>query len=375
MNHNFKSIMNTVDAFVDKKAKYGCSYNKAITFNNNILRSYEYVMVARMKPNHNLLTSRPWYLLNGDNIERIFTRHTGYTFNIFVLQEMPRVSFSALEAANLCQYMGTIIVPKPGLFLVDYWKDEGEYFEQIADKQKSLKQWKSEWGPGTTFVNNRNDEGQIYSVFAHRIESVLLKYRNCYYLCSRDENLYFISKLPAPAKNLNQAFEIMKPGIIRRIEKYYSTKAPSYTLGIKSYTRQGEWFFFDYYLGRKFLPQNVIKKIDQFITPMGFTYKSKLQRDFLLPQKYKDGLSRHKLTYGKKISNEYYIGCGTVRHCNIYYRSHKYEGPIYTRGSQYSKEHRYIGTGEHRMINLGEHLYVGIMNTSLGDWTQHGRID
>lgn len=257
---------------------------------------------------------KPLILLNGDKFQYtgFGPNHQNDTFCLF--NDSPRVAFSALEAAE--------IDPK-FVKIKDYTTDEYNYYDlshpDFDNVEKMMK-------PGSMLIINKDRDGKIVSKRTHRMGSSLLEHNDEHYLCGVDEYNYFVSKLPHKTRNIDSAYQSLKPKRVKKYEKQ----------GV-NVRRQGEWFC---------IPVSEITDNKKKIKKI----KKRMEKRFVLPN---NGGNLHVLTKGCKYGKNYY-GVGTMRHQN---------------GSGWN-------TGEHKMLRLGYNdIFMFIKNTSLADWSADGNID
>lgn len=177
-------------------------------------------------------------------------------------------------------------------------------------------------------ISNR-ESIQYEAVKERRPESVVLKFRDRYYLSSMDDTQYFIVHLPKPVRSVDEAFDILKPPQVKG----------------KEYKRQGEWFFIELEL-----PEKEIKR----------TYKI-LSQNFILP-KDDPRSNDHIATRGGWIMD---IAFSKKPNLDINAKTPIVSGQI---------RHP-----EHRMLKLSTldncKIFVAFENTALGSWSAEGKVD
>lgn len=288
--------------------KTGCNvYSEGDT-----LFSYgtHFPLVQRRSGEDNLINRGEWFLLNGDKYSSSTSKHQSITYRLF--EEYPRVSFSAINAAGIsyrtCE-------------LIDFTKDEQR---TVYQDDPGFDEFNMHIPAGAEYHETRNEDGTIYSKAFHRIGSVVLKQADKYYLCSMDEGNYFVSLLPCPVQSVNDAFEVLKPSVVRNAEGN----------GVET-KRQGEWFFIPMSNDNLTIRKKDLKP--QFILPSG------------------DSASNlHIATKGIELETGFYYVTGMVRH----------RSPRTGRA-----------TGQHKRLTLGERFFLAVCNTAQGNWSASGRVD
>jgi hypothetical protein len=123
-------------------------------------------------------------------------------------------------------------------------KDTGKYYEQKTSwEQDEQGQWqiketteKEFLPPGQgmfiKYTDNNLDNRFSAAGYWHILGGTLIKKEREYYLCSLDENNYFVAQLSTPTNTVEEAFESLKPKPVKTAIKQ--------GLDVK---RQGEWFF------------------------------------------------------------------------------------------------------------------------------------
>lgn len=155
----------------------------------------------------------------------------------------------------------------------------------------------------------------------HKAGGVLIKDSTTanHWLAGFDENQYFISRLPVPCKTIVEAYEALKPEIVKQ----------AIAEG-KKVLRQGEWFFI----------------------PVSISLKKKNFKANPLPT---------------TIPNSNYHVC---RHMIV--DTHIY---CASNTTVYHRDQRGRGTRQHRALKLGNSIYTAVMNTALESYSIEGRVD
>jgi hypothetical protein len=317
---------NTVRDFA--KGKDRAVYSSNIFAENGVLYSYgkHFPLAIRQPEETNLSTGKEWYLLNGDKYSSSTSGHQSLTFR-HLLHE-PRVSFTAIEQAGF--------IPSKAI-LVDFTKDYQDYWSWRDSKNgvEELTNWKrkqpigvmlSETHASVDNVIHGLKKGDLLSVSAHRVGSVVLQGGVQHYLCSMDENSYFVSLLPHRVASVEEAFSALKPSVVSLAEG----------LG-KEVKRQGEWFF--------------IKFEREELKSLGIKVKDFTRRGYLLP---KEDVSSNDHIATRAFINDSgrMFVTGTIRHKN-----------------------RWGGRGDHRTVKLGMEVYEAHVNTALRSWSSAGNVD
>jgi hypothetical protein len=290
----------------------GKNYHGSRVFaEGNVLYSYGRhfpLAVRRGEP------GKEWYLLNGDKYSISTSQHQGITYSVF--RNSPRVSFTALSAAGI-NYQACK--------LVDFTKDKTDSADSEDD---NFADFKKNMPVGAEYHETKDKEGNITGKWYHRIGGAVLEQNKKYYLCAMDEGSYFISLLPKRVKTVQEAFDSLKPKIVRDIE---TADFGRNTVHIEV-KRQGEWFF---------IP-----------SPAGISIKEKdFEKSAALPSA--DSSSNlHICTRLKKIGKKYFVK-GIVRHRN----------PQTNRRA------------DHKPVKLGDVIHQAVCNTAKGNWSASGRVD
>src|SRR5512145_2057508 len=102
MGHSHKQV---IKAFKDGKARHGsrifADWQNLYSFGTH------YVLATRGDKARNTKTGKDWFLLNGDKFSNSTSRHQGLTYEYF--KDYPRISFTALRAADLSPHDVTVI--------------------------------------------------------------------------------------------------------------------------------------------------------------------------------------------------------------------------------------------------------------------------
>jgi hypothetical protein len=190
----------------------------------------------------------PFFIKNGDRYSPSTSQHQGH---VQQLCKGPTVSRTAVDAAGI-SFLS--ITQKD---IVDYTQDytsptlfrekqTGEYYEPKTDlHQDSNGHWRNSTidyvvfkpprqGMFIEYHNTKPEDSERFSAegYWHVLGGVLLGRDGKNFLCSLDENSYFVSQLSEPVGTVEEAFESLKPQSVK--------KAIKKGLDVK---RQGEWFF------------------------------------------------------------------------------------------------------------------------------------
>ncbi len=104
-----------------------------------------------------------------------------------------------------------------------------------SSREKAFKDFEKNIPQGATYTVYKDTGGKINYKKYHRAGCLLFKEGKHSYLCSMDENSYFVTKLPTNPKTIADAFKALKPKAIQTWEKSNGAAI-----------RQGEWFFIPY---------------------------------------------------------------------------------------------------------------------------------
>ena len=210
--------------------------------------------------------------------------------------------------------------PKQGMFMGETWGDlkDGNFTSRAVPGAPHLQ---GEW---------------------HILGGTLIQYRKKYFLFSMDENQYFGAELSKPAKTITEAFNALKPDIVRKAEEEK----------IKV-ERQGEWFFIKTQwetdkqfagflkITQKFLKQNSKTRA---LSKTNADSNNHVARFIQLPQPQPEGTM--------------YVS-GTVRH-------------RFPKSEWTGRSNR--ATGQHRPLKL-DGWYIAARNTEVASWSAQGRVD
>jgi uncharacterized protein YeaO (DUF488 family) len=189
--------------------------------------------------------NKPFFIKNGDRYSISTSQHQALVQQYC---QGPTVSRTALEASGI--YFKSITQENIIDYTQDYHsatiyreKDTGKYYKQkitwAPDKQGKykIKSEEIEFHPPKQRMFIKYQDNNLEDRFSaagywHILGGTLIKKEMQYYLCSLDENNYFVAQLSTPTKTVEEAFESLKPKPIKKAIKQ----------GIKV-KRQGEWFF------------------------------------------------------------------------------------------------------------------------------------
>ena len=123
-----------------------------------------------------------------------------------------------------------------------YWRADSR--EYITWNKKTKKYYKDDYTVKQPkqftppkqgmFVPYRTGDGDKVTGVWHILGAVVIQHQEDYFLCALDGNSYFVSQLPRKPRNIDDAFECLKPAEVRKAEKEG-----------KKVLRQGEWFFIE----------------------------------------------------------------------------------------------------------------------------------
>ena len=295
-----KNHLQVIKDFVKGKTGRGCN----VYSEGNKLYSYgpHFPLIVRRDSG----TEREWFLLNGDKYSKSTSKHQSLTYRVFV--DYPRVSFTAIKAAG---------INYDSCKLVDFWKDEYDFCDDPTDW--AFKDFEKHIPIGAEYHVMRDTDGTIISKSYHKVGSVVLEENGKYFLCSMDEQSYFVSLLPHKVNSVKEAFDSLKP------EKVKESLASG--VDVK---RQGEWFF---------IPVTIKIKEKDF------------DKKAALPSADSSS-NQHVCTRLKKIGEQFFVK-GIVRHVNP----------------------RTNRKADHKPLKLGDGIYEAVCNTAKGNWSAAGNVD
>lgn len=314
--------------------------NNSLRSENSMLYSYNDI-IGYQRVGDNFLGRAQWILLDGDIPPTVTSKkHQSITFSY--AEDEARVSFLALRRAEINPKTCVLIDLKKDTYYstsVESIMREDKVTEEEALKKfnEEMKLYKRKWG---VLYFSQSVVNSAYKQFTyHEIGTVLLfsPENSSLWICSMDEDTYFISKLPYWCNTIQEAFNSLKPLEVKEAER-----------DGKEVKRQGEWFF---------IPcESVISPVTKYpLSPMS-KVKNKsgellIQRKANLPEKDSKGSNVHQVTakYGEYVT-------GLVRH----YRKEV------DRKSRLS--------GEHSILKL-KGWYKAVLNKSLEDYSSEGRVD
>jgi len=164
------------------------------------------------------------FIKQGDRYSNSTGKHQGHVQSSC---PGPTVSFSAMTLANIPVHALTLEN------LIDYQEDSRIWLRR-KDKD-------SPWHYGDGDVFRQPKQGMLIignwdadTAHWHTLGACLLEWGNKRYLCSLDDNSYFISELSIPVNTCEEAFNSLKPLAVIEAER-----------GGTTVQRQGEWFFID----------------------------------------------------------------------------------------------------------------------------------
>lgn len=289
-----------------------------------------------------MVNKKPFFLKNGDRYSDSTSRHQGMVNTKCI---GPTISRRGLEAAGIG--FNSIGLPRQrniSYAIIDFRPDFNKHVYQnrktgklYSDFDYETKKFSKEFSAkqGMFIPYSTRDDEPYLSGHWHILGACLLTdaKRNCY-LCSLDEDSYFVSQLPKLVKTVEQAFQILKPKAVVQAEKE--------GLEVK---RQGEWFF---------IPTGIkgYSGLADFFQLTSITAAKKLAIMQVLPRQSEQS-NRH-VCHQFKHENEPTLAFGSVRH--------------WFAGSDQV-------TGQHRTLRLGEEWHECHKNTEIASWSASGKFD
>jgi hypothetical protein len=186
----------------------------------------------------------------------------------------------------------------------------------------------------------QEDDDRYKSGCWHILGAALIRRADQDFLCSLDEGQYFVAQLPHTVRNIDQAFNALKPQLVRRAER----------AGL-AVVRQGEWFFIPTGLDHAGFAQKV-----------GLTKTKVLELAKIapLPQRQRANIDVDTRTRNKHCCRQFFV----------------VDEGIYTFGSVYHRNGwNDRVTNEHRTLKLGDQWHRVCLNTEVASWTVGGRFD
>lgn len=268
--------------------------------------------IHRREAESNKKDGKDWFLLNGDKYSVSTSKHQGYTYHTF--HNFPRVAFSAIHAAGIDESRCNVID----------WTNDKNGSVHISDDPILFANFKKTMPIGAEYHERKKKTGEVYYKYYHLIGACVLEQDGKHYLCGMDEGSYFVSLLPKKVKSIDQAYQALKPEIVKKMENELQANV----------LRQGEWFFFpSYHPGKQW---------------------KKAEKSAALPS-VDSSSNRHVCTRLLKMDNCYFVS-GIVRHKNSFNNRR----------------------ADHKPVKLGDgkkDIYQAVCNTAKGNWSANGRVD
>ncbi len=104
--------------------------------------------------------------------------------------------------------------------------------KSVTTKDSGFKDFEKNIPQGSTYSQHPTNSDEPSLKRYHRAGSLLFKEGKHTYICSVDEDSYFVTKLPTNPKTIDNAFKALKPKKVQEWEKKNGIAI-----------RQGEWFF------------------------------------------------------------------------------------------------------------------------------------
>lgn len=281
--------------------------------------------VGKGKRKHHL------FIKNGDRYSSSTSTHQGITQRCC---KGPTVSATALLSA------GIDITSLKLENVLHYWEDMRQYcyrdsetgayyldYDYTGEQEDSSlgKLYTNPWKPpkqGMFVAYSYQDDLRFQSGAWHVLGSVVLYKNDRYYLASLDESRYFVSELSRKPRSVKDAFESLKPSVVRKAERK--------GVAVK---RQGEWFFL----------------------PTSFDDRAMADYDDLTLTQLKSVSKPSPLPVRNPQSNQHVC------------RNFVARGSLFARGK--------VRHPEHRTLDLGDEWHEVHRNTELASWSQGGRFD
>ena len=308
-------------------------------------------------------------ILNGDRYSVSTGRHQSNVRSIF--SGAPTVSFSALNRAGIDLARNEIYKKNPDRILHG---DEFIVIEHESDWNE-LYEPDGKWSSESEFLESLphrgkigelrrrfDDTGELEYIHYHLLGGMTFQYRyglgtesdrenpkfkSKSYL-SGNEGSYFLSQLPKKPKNIADAYDILKPPLVREIEHKH---------GKDGIIRQGEWFF---------IPIDLLEQKP--------TLRSK---DFIsqIPLPIRDSSSNLHVPSKSAILGKLRFCTGIVRHRrNQLFDISKYDPKKFNEFTAEQVKSSAL-THEHRHVRLGKAIYLALENTAIVSYSSAGNID
>ena len=224
MTHN-EIVKNFAERKINRKWGTVQWKGSRISCEGGVIKSYHWWPMAYYL---GMKKGQHFFLKQGDRYSSSTTGHQGLVQSYC---KGATVSFSALSSAG---------VDASQLRLENILSIQDDFMESWLIKRKVGGKWKyfkdtgEAWTPpnqGMFIAIERISDTEV-SGYWHILGGVLFNIGSRYLLCGIDDGTYFVIELPKKAKNINHAFQILKPRPVVLAENQ----------GI-SVKRQGEWFF------------------------------------------------------------------------------------------------------------------------------------
>ncbi|MBW1953644.1 MAG: hypothetical protein JRI66_11275 [Deltaproteobacteria bacterium] len=295
-------------------------------------------------------------LLNGDRASVTTSSHQS-ALRSHGLYDHPTTSFSALSAAGLMEQGDNWSHPgklMPGVEVIDYTPDYHRWHDREpepcevpygATVTKHSDTYYTVHRPGailfrqtleyqeverpriwTPWIPPRPYKDPHQPSYIYTTKQRALVPCQKYFIASMDEGQYFVSQLPRPVQTVKQAFEALKPALVRQWEQEG-----------REVLRQGEWFFApvcaqDY---------GITTKAEWFRQAKAWRGERDHNGRAILPRF--PGSNPHTVAQAVRVNGRLLVA-GTVRH------------------------------PQHRTLKLPG-ICVAIRNLSRGDWSALGSVD
>lgn len=294
---------------------------------------------------------KPIFLKNGDKYSSSTSAHQS---EVQSHCKGPTVSRTAVEAAGFDFTrikLDNVVAARPDYREYLYRTPDG-IFWKTYDFKRNRMVFEEPFTPPrqgmyvqTQFSEERaSAEGRRYPAYSfgywHILGAVVLKDDDYYYLCSLDENQYFVSRLARPVTGVQDAFKSLKPAAVLRAERRG-----------RRVLRQGEWFFISTGMGYR----DLAGKAGVTVGQLRAIRQTPLPRRGVMvvhqtANATVDARNQH-------VCRQYFLN-GTLATGRVYHRS--FDGR---------------STGEHKTLDLGEEWFEVHENTELDSWASGGRVD
>lgn len=296
----------TVESFFRREYAEGYAYgehNSNVYYIGNKLFSYGHHFVLAQ-------LHEGYYFVNADKYSSSTGKHQSYVHRNCPARMKIEIPFSSLERAG---------IHIPSIEIID--KEQSKYVQV-----------------------ERKVDGEKVMIDEHLMGSTLFKTGERYFLSGIDEtakdlwNGFFLTELVRPATSVEDAYESLKPGIVKEVEIINSSfKNPIEVL------RQGEYFFIKVTDEKVLAELKIAEKNGSAMKGQALKHYNADKNRSLDTWEFRN--SRHVVTRYAEVFGDSYAK-GTCRHV----------------------------AGEHRMLKLdGWHLVIE--NTQKQSWSSDGRVD